>query len=89
MSFNSYKKWTDFMLSASTQIPYGCVSYEAADYIRDTPKFKIYKKFLHKYVVLKIFGQLNLEKNHIPLGKNVLWIYTGKRNFGDANLELS
>lgn len=84
-----YKKWFASIISASTEISYHCVTFDAASYIRNTPKFKIYKKYLHKYLILSFFGQLRLEKNHIPLDSNVLFLYVGKRNFGDANMELS
>lgn len=83
------EKWVASIVSQSTQIPYPCVAYDAASYTQATPAYKIIKKYLHKYLTLKLFGQLALERNRVPAGANILWLYTGKRNFGDANLELS
>lgn len=52
-------------------------------------KIQIIKKYLHKYLLLKIYGQLKLRKEFAPQDKKILWLYTGKRNFGDAVMDLS
>ena len=49
----------------------------------------MFKKWFGKWFQLKLHGQLRLEQQSIPLTAKCLWLYTGKRNFGDANMDLS
>lgn len=72
-----------------TQIPYPIVPHTGDIYRQQYSKIKLAKKFLHRHLLLKIFGQLQREVKHIEKRMRVLWLYTGKSNFGDATMDMS
>lgn len=76
-------------IQKSTRIIYPGVPHEPEPYLQSVSKIQIIKKYLHKYLLLKIHGQLKLRKEFAPKDKKILWLYTGKRNFGDAVMDLS
>ncbi len=76
-------------IQKSTRIIYPGVPHEPEPYLESVSKIQIIKKYLHKYLLLKIHGQLKLRKEFAPKDKKILWLYTGKRNFGDAVMDLS
>jgi heptosyltransferase-2 len=76
-------------IQKSTRIIYPGVPHEPEPYLQSVSKIQIAKKYLHKYLLLKIYGQLKLRKEFAPEDKKILWLYTGKRNFGDAVMDLS
>ncbi|WP_429406879.1 glycosyltransferase family 9 protein [Paraburkholderia sp. MM5482-R1] len=73
----------------SVRIPYSGVAHEPETFLRKSSRAKIVKKYLHKYLLLKGAGQTRLELESAAGVKRLLWIYTGKRNFGDATMDLS
>ena len=70
-------------------IPYAIVPHTSKIYLQQHSKIKLAKKFLHRYLWLKLSGQLAREIKHINKDKRVLWLYTGKSNFGDALMDMS
>ena len=76
-------------IQKTTRIIYPGVPHEPEPYLQSVSKIQIVKKYLHKYLLLKIYGQLKLRKEFAPQNKKILWLYTGKRNFGDAVMDLS
>jgi len=68
---------------------YPMVQHTADDYIGKTAKLKVISRLVRKYLLLMLTGQLWREISCIPEESDVLFIYVGKRNFGDALLELS
>ena len=54
-----------------------------------TSRASIVKKYLHKHLLLKWHGQPRLQLGNAAGVKRLLWIYTGKRNFGDATMDMS
>jgi len=83
------KQRTQLLIAKSVHISYEGVPHEPEPYKKNTSNIKIIKKFLHKYLILKLYGQTKLEIKKINESQRVLWIYTGKRNFGDAIMDLS
>jgi len=86
---NFISRWIDSAVSKSTTVPYECVSHDPGSYLKRNGKLKVVKKYLHKLMKLFLAGQLGLERKQAPENATILWLYTGKRNFGDANMELS
>ena len=66
---------------------YPMVQHTADDYIGKTAKLKVISRLVRKYLLLMLTGQLWREISCIPEESDVLFIYVGKRNFGDALLE--
>ncbi|MDT8840567.1 heptosyltransferase [Paraburkholderia fungorum] len=83
------KRAVDTAVSRSTRIPYAGVAHEPDVFLRKTSRASIVKKYLHKYLLLKWHGQTRLQLNSAAGVKRWLWIYTGKRNFGDATMDMS
>jgi Glycosyltransferase family 9 (heptosyltransferase) len=81
--------WISLGVSKSVDIPYKGVDHEPQAYLKNNSKFKIFKKYLNKYVLLKLNGQLPLFYQKVPKGAKILWLYVGKRNFGDAIMDIS
>ena len=55
-------KWT-------TSIPFDNVPYDKHHYLETNSTFKIFKKFLHKYIYLRLANQIKLQQAHLPLHK--------------------
>lgn len=70
-------------------IPYSIVPHTGQTYLQQHSKLKLAKKFLHRYLWLKLSGQLAREIKHIRKDMRVLWLYTGKPNIGDALMDMS
>lgn len=87
MSFT--KKILSLALKRTTSIPFEGVPYDKRKYLEQTSKLKILKKYLHKYLFLLLTRQISLQNKSIPLSAKCLWLYTGKRNIGDAIMDLS
>lgn len=83
------KKFLDTAVARSVHIPYDQVPHEPDAFLSGNSRLKIAKKYVHKHLLLKTKGQLRLERQHLDPAQNILWIYTGKRNFGDATMDLS
>ncbi|MDE1182798.1 glycosyltransferase family 9 protein [Paraburkholderia sp.] len=83
------KRKLDSAVHRSTRIPYAGVPHEPDVFLRKTARSKIIKKYLHKSLLLKVRGQTRLEHRKAHTFRRILWIYTGKRNFGDATMDLS
>ena len=73
----------------STQIRFANVPSTPHEYLKHVSKIKVVKKFLHKFLLLKFGKQIPLWLDKLPHDSRVLWLYTGKRNFGDAIMDLS
>lgn len=71
-----------------TEPAYDGVAFDAESYLNKTPRYKVVKKFLHKYLALFLNRQLPLLRSKIEANRRVLVLYTGKDSLGDANLEL-
>ncbi|PQV52785.1 heptosyltransferase-2 [Paraburkholderia sp. BL21I4N1] len=83
------KRFVDTAVERSTRIPYVGVAHEPEVFLRKTSRAKIVKKYLHKHWLLKWRGQSRLELNSAADAKRLLWLYTGKRNVGDATMDMS
>lgn len=83
------KRIVETAVARSTRIPYAGVAHEPEVFLQKTPLAKIVKKYLHKHWLLKWHGQTRLELDSAATAKRLLWIYTGKRNFGDATMDMS
>ncbi|WGS50927.1 heptosyltransferase [Paraburkholderia sp. D15] len=83
------KRIVDTAVERSTRIPYPGVAHEPDVFLRKQSRAKIVKKYLHKYGLLRLRGQRRLELANAANTKRLLWIYTGKRNFGDATMDMS
>ncbi|RDK00553.1 heptosyltransferase [Paraburkholderia lacunae] len=83
------KRSLESAVSRSTRIPYAGVAHEPEVFLRKTSRAKIAKKYLHRYLLLAWRGQTRLELGNAAACKRLLWIYTGKRNFGDATMDMS
>ena len=84
-----FSRPVDLALKLGTQAEYECVAHEPDSYIKRTPKYKIVKKFLHKFLYMLVNRQLDLFREKLDIQSRVLFLYTGKDSFGDANMELS
>jgi ADP-heptose:LPS heptosyltransferase len=83
------KRTVDTAVERSVRIPYAGVAHEPEVFLRKTSRVKIVKKYLHKHLLLRWRGQTRLELRDTASVKRLLWIYTGKRNFGDATMDIS
>ncbi|RKE24249.1 heptosyltransferase-2 [Paraburkholderia sp. BL23I1N1] len=83
------KRIVDTAVSRSVRIPYAGVAHEPDVFLRKASRAQIVKKYLHKHLLLKWHGQTRLQLNNAVGVKRLLWIYTGKRNFGDATMDMS
>ncbi|RAS35800.1 heptosyltransferase-2 [Paraburkholderia bryophila] len=83
------KRFVEIAVERSVQIPYAGVAHEPEVFLRKTSRARIVKKYLHKHWLLKWRGQSRLELGSAADAKRLLWIYTGKRNFGDATMDMS
>jgi heptosyltransferase-2 len=83
------KRAVDTAVDRSVRIPYAGVAHEPEVFLRKTSRAKIVKKYLHKHLLLKWRGQTRLELTNTASLRRLLWIYTGKRNFGDATMDMS
>lgn len=72
-----------------TEAIYPEIPHDPLPYRKRTPRYKIVKKFFHKYLFLRLNGQLSLLREKIDPKSKILLLYTGKDSFGDSNLELS
>lgn len=79
----------DTAIANSVVIPLEGVAHDPESYLSVTSRASIFKKYLHKYLRLWLGGQLSLERHSVPKDARILWIYLGKRNFGDANMDIS
>ncbi len=79
----------DVAVSSSVNIPLEGVAHDPRSYLAVTSRISIFKKYLHKYLRLWLGGQISLERTSVPQNARILWIYLGKRNFGDANMDIS
>ncbi|KVA72230.1 heptosyltransferase [Burkholderia ubonensis] len=79
----------DRCVAESTRIPYEWVPHDPARYLGNTPTLKIAKKFLHRRLSLAAGGQLALARPTLPRDARILWLYTGKSNFGDATMDMA
>lgn len=89
MRISKISELIDAAISKTVEISYEGVAHDPASFLSQTPKAHIVKKYLHKYLSLKFRGQIPLERHEVPKGAKILWIYLGKRNFGDANMDIS
>jgi ADP-heptose:LPS heptosyltransferase len=83
------KRTVDTAVERCVRIPYAGVAHEPEVFLKKTSRAKIVKKYLHKRLLLRWRGQTRLELANAASAKRLLWIYTGKRNFGDATMDLS
>ncbi|CAG4912265.1 glycosyltransferase family 9 protein [Paraburkholderia saeva] len=86
--FAGLRRCLDTAVIRSTHIPYEGVPYEPDIFLRHNSPLKITKKYLHKYLLLKLHSQIGLELKHLDRSQRVLWIYT-RRNFGDAIMDMA
>lgn len=86
---NIFKRELDLVISKVTSLPYANCPTTSDLYCSRANKIQLVKKYLHKSLRLRLNQQLKLEVKKISRTQKVLWIYTGKRNFGDAIMELS
>jgi heptosyltransferase-2 len=76
-------------IERTTSIPFDGVPFDKDKYLKETSRLKILKKYLHKYLFLFLNKQFSLQTKFIPPNTKCLWLYTGKRNIGDAIMDLS
>lgn len=84
-----FNNWIMSGIARSVNISYQGVDHEPQIYLENNSKLKIFKKYLNKYLLLKFNQQLPLWYQKAPKGAKILWIYVGKRNFGDAIMDVS
>ncbi len=77
------------LIKLATSPQYAEVPTTTREYLERTPSTEIIWRIARKYILLLIFAQVRLEVKNIPPKSKVLFLYTGKKNFGDAILELS
>ena len=124
-------RWFNKIIQEATVIPYDEVLHLPDEYLQNNTRLRIIKKYLHKYLRLKLHGQQKLEVRKLPIYKvnsginnsvnnnindthgtlnsninntinssinnnissninnRILWIFTGKRNVGDAMMDIS
>ena len=75
-------------VNRSTRIPHEGVPFEPEVFLQRNSPLKITRKYLHKYLLLKLRGQIPLELKHLDASQRILWIYT-RRNFGDAVMDMA
>lgn len=81
--------WINDCVEKMTRVPYPLVPHDPESFLASQSRFKLVKKYLHRYLALQLRGQGRRQIRHIESGMRVLWIYTGKANFGDAIMEMS
>lgn len=79
----------DHCVALSTRIPYESVEHDPARFLENASRLKIAKKFAHRRVTLALGGQLPLHRPTLPRDARILWLYTGKANFGDATMDMA
>ena len=79
----------DLVVAKVTCIPHPHCPTTSDLYCSRANKLQLVKKYLHKSLRLRLNNQSKLEIKKISRNQKVLWVYTGKRNFGDAIMELS
>jgi heptosyltransferase-2 len=77
------------IIKKSTKIMYPGVQFEQGAFLESEPKWKIIKRYFHRWVRLFAGGQLGLQRSGIDSQKRVLWIYNEKLNYGDAIMDMS
>ena len=78
----------DRMVAEATRIPYPEVAHSPEEYLARISRSTVAKKYLHKRWSLRRASPQG-ERATIPRGSRVLWLHTGKPNFGDVLMELS
>jgi heptosyltransferase-2 len=81
--------WINHCVAKMTQVPYPFVPHDPESFLASQSRLKLLKKYLHRRLVMLFCGQVPLEIGRIERGMRVLWLYTGKANFGDAIMEMS
>ena len=84
-----FRREFDLVVSKVTSLPYANCPTTSDLYCSRANKIQLVKKYLHKSLRLRLNKQLKLQVKKVNRSQKVLWIYTGKRNFGDAIMELS
>ncbi|CAM2146686.1 Heptosyltransferase [Pararobbsia alpina] len=79
----------DRCVARSTSIPYESVPHDPVRFLESASKLKIAKKYLHRRMSLAMGGQLPLYRSTLPRDARILWLYTGKANFGDATMDMA
>jgi ADP-heptose:LPS heptosyltransferase len=88
-SISRINQLVESAVSRTVRIPYAGVAHDPESYLAQTSTAYIVKKYLHKYLRLRLSNQLSLERQQVPKNAKILWVYTGKRNFGDANMDIA
>ncbi len=81
--------WMNHCVEKMTRIRYPIVPHDPESFLASQSRPKLVKKYLHRYLTLLAGGQRRLEAKRIEKKKRVLWLYTGKANFGDAIMEMA
>ncbi len=81
--------YIDSCVERLTRIPYPVVPHDTESFLQTHSRIKLAKKYLHRHLSLRLAGQVKREIRRIEKGMRVLWLYTGKPNFGDAIMDLS
>ena len=86
------KNYLKRIVALVTSIPYEAVAYNQ-DRLFDESKFVLLRKYFHKFILLKFFGQLSLERSPAVTDR-ILWVFSGKdhfsyRSIGDSIMDLS
>ncbi|PRG19663.1 heptosyltransferase [Burkholderia multivorans] len=79
----------DHCVARSTSIPYESVPHDPARYLAQASKLTVAKKYLHRRWSLALGGQTALYRDTLPNDARILWLYTGKANFGDATMDMA
>ncbi|WP_081052304.1 glycosyltransferase family 9 protein [Burkholderia vietnamiensis] len=79
----------DHCVAHSTTISYESVFHDPARYLAHVSKLTVAKKYLHRRLSLALGGQLMLYRETLPHDARILWLYTGKANFGDATMDMA
>jgi heptosyltransferase-2 len=81
--------WINHCVAQMTHVPYPLVPHDPEGFLASQSRLKLVRKYLHRRLVLGVRGQVPLQIARIERGMRVLWLYTGKANFGDAIMEMS
>lgn len=81
--------WINDCVERMTRIPYPLVPCDGEQYRQSESRSKLVKRYLHRYLALRVRGQMPRQIARIETGMRVLWLYTGKANFGDAIMDMS
>jgi heptosyltransferase-2 len=81
--------WINHCVAQMTHVPYPLVPHDPESFLASQSRLKLVRKYLHRRLVLGFRGQISLQIARIESGMRVLWLYTGKANFGDAIMEMS